>query len=80
MPNTKKLLVAFDPTKPDIHSSDFLVPWNRAGQPVLLGLKSNQDCTYGLLVFVGRAVSEDDLLAKLVDSGTAIENGDNIFR
>jgi hypothetical protein len=74
VPNTKKLLVAFDPAKPDSQSSDFIIPWNREGQPVFLGLKSSKDCTYGLMVFVGRAVSENDLFAKLVDSGAFIEN------
>ncbi len=74
MPNTKKLLVAFDPTKPEAQSSDFMIPWNREGRPVFLGLKSSKDFTYGMMVFVGRAVSENDLFAKLVDSGAFIEN------
>jgi hypothetical protein len=77
LPNTKKLLVAFDPVKPDSESSEFIIPWNREGQPVLLGLKSNKECTYGLMVFVGRAVSENDLFAKLVDTGIFIENVEN---
>lgn len=74
MLNTKKLLVAFDPARPDAQSSDFVIPWSKEGQSVFLGLKSSKDFTYGLMVFVGRAVSDNDLFAKLVDSGVAIEN------
>lgn len=74
MPDTKKLLVAFDPTKPEAQSSDFLVPWKSEGRPVFLGLKSRKHFGHGMMVFVGRAISENDLFARLVDSGTFIEN------
>ena len=76
MAERKKLLVAFDPTKPDAQSSDFIVPWNREGQPVFLGLKSGKGYTHGMMVFVGRSISQNDLFAKLVDSGAFIRNVD----
>lgn len=77
MPETKKLLVAFNPERPEVQSSDFLIPWNLESQPVFHGLKSGRDCTYGMMIFVGRAVSENDLFAKLVDSGASIKSVDN---
>jgi hypothetical protein len=69
VPSTKKLLVAFDPMRPDAMSSDFLAPLHRDGHCILLGLKSREERSIGLVVFLGRAVTENDLFAKLVDSG-----------
>lgn len=74
MSSTKKLLVAFDPAKPDSKTTDFLVPWNRGGQRVFLGLKSGQESSLGMIVFIGRSVTETDLFIKLVDSGAEIGN------
>lgn len=76
MSSTKKLLVAFDPAKPESKTTDFLVPWSRGGQRVLLGLKSGQESPLGMMVFVGRSVTEKDLFTKLVDSGAVIANVD----
>lgn len=72
MPETKRLLVAFDPSRPNAPSSDFLIPWNREGKLVLLGLNSGLIRSIGLVIFVGRPVSENDIFAKLVDAGTFI--------
>jgi hypothetical protein len=74
MAETKKLLVAFDPTKREAQSSEFIIPWNNEGRPVFLSLKSGKDYTHGMMVFIGRSISEHDLFAKLVDSGAFIEN------
>jgi len=43
---------------------------------VLLGLKSGQESPLGMMVFVGRSVTEKDLFTKLVDSGAVIANVD----
>jgi len=77
MPETKKLLVAFNPDAHDVQSSDFLIPWSLERQPVFHGLKSGKDCVYGMMVFLGRAISENDLFAKLVDSGAIINSVDS---
>lgn len=79
MSSTKKLLVAFDPARPDAQSSDFLVPWHRDGQPEFLGLRSGKESALGMIVFVGRSVTENDLFATLVDSGAVIANVDEIL-
>ena len=74
MPETKKLLVMFDPATPDAQSSDFLIPWSREGQAVFLRLKSGREHKNGMMVFVGRLISEKDLFAKLVDSGAFVSS------
>ncbi|HEY2154689.1 MAG TPA: hypothetical protein VGH33_03600, partial [Isosphaeraceae bacterium] len=74
MSETKKLLVAFDPTDRKGRLSDFVVPWMRGDQAVLLGLRSSKECALGLVIFTGRGVSANDLFARLVDSGVHIEN------
>lgn len=77
MSSTKKMLVAFDPTKPDAQTTDFLIPWSRDGQRVFLGLKSGKEAALGMMVFIGRSITENDLFAKLVDSGAVIPNVDD---
>ncbi|MBS0262398.1 MAG: hypothetical protein JSS02_10650 [Planctomycetes bacterium] len=74
MSSTKKLLVAFDPVRPDAQTSDFLIPWHRDGKPLLIGLKSGKESALGTVVFVGREITRNDLFAKLVDSGMIIAN------
>ena len=76
MSSTMKLLVAFDPTKPDSQTTDFLIPWSRDGQRVFLGLKSGKEAALGMMVFIGRSITENDLFARLVDSGEVIPNVD----
>jgi hypothetical protein len=71
---TKKLLVAFDPAKQQKKSGEFLIPSLAHGRDVFYGLKSGREYPYGLMVFVGRLVSENDLFARLVDSGARVEN------
>jgi hypothetical protein len=79
MPETKKLLVAFDPERPDDASSDFLVPLHFKGRTFLHGLKSGNEQRYGLMVYIGRSISEDDLLAKLLDSRPEIKSDDTLL-
>lgn len=43
---------------------------------MLLGLKSGSESKFGMMVFVGRSVTENDLFSKLIDSGAAIANVD----
>lgn len=71
-PTTKKMLVAFDPAKPKKASSDFLVPVLDNGEFVLFGTKSKRNTALGMVVFVGREVTVNDVFARLVDSGRKI--------
>ena len=71
---TKKLLVAFDPQKPEKRSSDFLAVVLEGQEPKLLGLKSRKMFVSGMMVYLGKEITANDLFAKLVDSGRKVEN------
>jgi hypothetical protein len=73
-PSTKKLLVAFDPKMPDAGSGDFVVPVSDADGVSLVGLRSGKRCVWGRMVYLGREVTMNDLVARLVDSGRKIES------
>lgn len=73
---TRKLLVPFVPRDPERRSTDFLIP-TRAPDGTgyrFSGVKTGRPATYGMMVFLGRSVSTNDLFAKLVDSGTKIDD------
>ncbi len=76
MAQTKKLLVAFDPSKAQSQSSDFVVPVKAEGRTRFYGLKSGVVQSLGMMVYVGRSVTENDLFAKLVDTGAKVESVD----
>lgn len=71
---TKKMLVSYDPSAPECASSDFLAPINDNTGLFLLGLKSKKPAEQGLVVYLGKEVTVNDLAAKLVDSGRRIES------
>lgn len=77
---TTKLLVAFDPKKPDRRSSDFLVVMLEGTQAKLLGVKSKKHAASGLVVYLGREIKANDLFAKLVDTGQKIESVGQMLR
>jgi hypothetical protein len=67
---SKKALVRFDPTQPEKLSSDFLAPFrDERGAVGLASLKTGKPIQYGLVVFTGRAVTANDVFAKVVDAG-----------
>lgn len=75
MAESKKILVAFDPDKLDKSSSDFLVPVkNESGEIEFLGTRSKKTIRYGTVILTSRAVTENDLFAKLVDTGRKVSN------
>jgi len=77
MAESKKVLVAFDPENPDKQSSDFLVPMhNDAGGIDLFGTRSGKTVPYGMVVLTSRAITENDLFAKLVDTGRKVASVD----
>lgn len=65
----KKLLAAYDPSHPDAQPGEFLVPWAEDRSIGLMGISSGQAYSHGLVVYLGREVSEKDVFAKLVDAG-----------
>jgi hypothetical protein len=68
----KKMLVAFDSAKPEKASSDFLVPVVEGERVVLFGTRSKKVIPHGMVVFVGREITTNDVFARLVDSGRKI--------
>lgn len=77
---TKKLLVAFDPSNPNAESSDFLVPVVDEGSPQLIGVKGRKPADLGMMVYVGRDVTMNDLFAKLVETGRKIVSVDGTIK
>lgn len=71
---TKKCLVAFDSRTPRARSADLLVPIRDNGYPKLFGVDSGDFWRLGRVVLAGRSISADDMFARLVESGTAIDN------
>lgn len=75
MAESKKVLVAFDPENPDKSSSDFLVPvQTESGDIEFFGTRSGKSVRYGMVILTSRAITENDLFAKLVDTGRKVPN------
>lgn len=76
----KKMLVRFNPRRPESRSSEFLaVLRNAHGTPALIGLKSKDEVQYGLIVYTGREVTPEDIFSKMVDAGVAIKSVDGVL-
>jgi hypothetical protein len=75
---SKKVVVAFDPEKPEKSSSDFLVPvHNDSGGVEFLGTRSRRTIPYGMVILTSRVLTENDLFAKLVDTGRKVASVDD---
>lgn len=74
---TKKLLAPFDPEKPEKKSKDFLVPDLSEAKPTFATITGANFSRHGLVVFVGREVTVNDVFAKLVDAGRKFESVDD---
>ena len=75
MAQSRKVVVAFDPEKPDKSSSDFLVPvQGESGDIEFFGTRSKKTVRYGTVILTSRAITENDLFAKLVDTGRKVPN------
>lgn len=77
---TKKLLVAFDPKKPDHRSNNFLVLVMEGAEARLVGNKSKKPVASGLVVYLGSEIKVNDLFAELVDTGRRIESVEQTLR
>ncbi len=74
MAEAKKLLVPFEPDKPNWNPNDWLVAVNDGGAVTLVSLNTGREYQYGRVVFVGQNITDNDLFAKLVDSGRKVPN------
>lgn len=61
----KKMLVSYNPKKPDAQGSDFVVPLNIDGKTSLFSIKTGKVIQYGLIVFVGKSIAITDILKKI---------------
>jgi hypothetical protein len=78
MVESKRILVAFDQDNPGQKSSDLLVPIQAEdGELALLGIRSEKLWKHGLVVLTSRAINENDLFARLVDTGRRIPRVDD---
>lgn len=71
---TKKLLVAYEPSKPHPASGNFVVPISDSTGLFFLGLKNTKRYEQGQMVYVGKTITVNNVFAKLVDSGRTIES------
>ena len=67
-------------SNPNAKSSDFLVPVVDEGSPQFIGVKSRKPADLGMMVYVGRDVTMNDLFAKLVDTGRKIASVDGTVK
>jgi hypothetical protein len=74
MLQTKKLLVPFDLRKPGWNPSEFLIPYCHQDKCDLRGLKSGRAFQLGRVVYIGDAITPNDLFAKCVDTGVIIDD------
>jgi hypothetical protein len=75
----KKLLVSFDPSKPDWRGGGFVVPTIDGERFFFLDLQCRRQSEFALMVFVGREISANDLFARLVETGLQIESVHETF-
>lgn len=71
---TRKLIAPIDLKKPDRNIRDFAYPAFIDNTWHLVGFNSGKIWQYGMIVFIGTAVTENDLFARIVDSGRKIES------
>lgn len=71
----KKILAPFDLTKPEKKINGFLYP-NIDAKNVnsFLEINTDKEWEVGMVVFVGREISKNDVFAKIVDSGKKIKS------
>jgi len=78
--NTKKLLVAYDESKPTAGKGDFLAVVFEGTTPLFFGLKSHRVYKSGRMVFLGKEITAKDVFTKLVESGRKIESVDQALK
>ena len=77
---TKKLIVPFDLDNPNKRYKGFLYP-NILEKETTSFLQIDKDKKWktGMVVFIGKEVTKNDLFAKIIDSGKKIESVSNLL-
>lgn len=71
---TKKMLVPIDLENPKKNIKDFIYPSLLNGEYVFKGIISGKIWSNGIISFIGKDVTKNDLFARIVNSGVKIEN------
>lgn len=72
---TKRILAPFDMNKPDKIYKGILYPNVDAKQfDSFLNISTGEKWELGMVVFVGREITQNDLFAKIVDSGKKVKS------
>lgn len=79
MTQTEKFPVFFDPSRKDDASRDFLIPFRNGKKIVFHGLESGHERELGLIAYIGKSIIANDVFARLVDSGSKINDVDDAF-
>jgi hypothetical protein len=69
---SKKILVPIDIDNPEKIISGILYPKISNNKPSLLEVKNGKEWKYGMVVYKGGGITENDLFAKIVDAKTKI--------
>ncbi len=59
------MIVSYDPRKPDAKGSNFVIPLNINSKVSLFSVNTGKPVQYGLIVFVGKNISINDILNKI---------------
>ncbi|MBP6002378.1 MAG: hypothetical protein KA746_02980 [Pyrinomonadaceae bacterium] len=71
---SKKMLTPYDPLEPEKAINGFLYPnIDVIGMDSFLEIDTGQKWEVGLVVFVGKELSKNDVFAKIVDSGKKVD-------
>ncbi|PID72334.1 MAG: hypothetical protein CSB34_02585 [Desulfobulbus propionicus] len=73
---TKKMQVSLTFKDFKAKSEEFVIPFTGNEKKGFRGLNSGNASKYGMITFVGREISTNDVFAKLVDSGQKIDDVD----
>ncbi|NMH87387.1 hypothetical protein [Flavivirga algicola] len=76
---TKKMLVPIDLENPKKDENDFLYPILIENEFVFKGIKYGKIWKHGIVSFIGKEISKNDVLARIVDSGNKIDNVEELI-
>ncbi len=71
---TKKMPVSVSHGKFKSKSKEFIIPFTGGDREGFVGIESGKAAQYGLITYIGKDVTVNDIFAKLVDSGQKISN------
>ncbi len=76
---TKKMLSSVTYGDFKSKSKEFLIPFTGDERNGFRGIESGKSSQYGLMAFIGRDITANDIFAKLVDSGQKIDSVDAVL-